>query len=73
MAVFLALTAVAPPCAAGIQQIAITGDPQPGSAGAQLLGVSSATLNGAGEVAFIATLKPGVGGVDATNDRAICR
>lgn len=53
--------------------IAVTGDLQPGSASVQLLGVSAATINATGQVAFRATLKQDVGPVDSTNDRAVWR
>jgi hypothetical protein len=52
------------------QLIALTGDVQPGSL-AQLSGISQATLNNAGDVAFRATLAHGSGGVSASNDRAV--
>jgi hypothetical protein len=52
------------------QLIALTGDVQPGSL-AQLSGVSQATLNNAGDVAFRATLAHGIDGVSASNDRAV--
>ncbi|MBA3485406.1 MAG: hypothetical protein H0T51_26725 [Pirellulales bacterium] len=58
---------------AASELLAVTGQLQPGSSSIQLLGVSASTLNEAGEVAFRATLKQGVGLVDATNDRAVWR
>jgi hypothetical protein len=67
----VAATIAQKPAAAASELLAVTGHLQPGSTSIQLLGVSAATLNEAGEVAFRATLQQGVGPVDATNDRAI--
>ena len=58
---------------AGVRLLALTGDAQPGSSGPKLLSISSPTLNESGEVAFHATLMPGVGGVTPSNDEAVWR
>jgi hypothetical protein len=69
--IVLAATADLRPAIAASELLAVTGDLQPGSASIQLLGLSAATLNDSGEVAFRATLKPDVGPIDSTNDRAV--
>jgi hypothetical protein len=73
-AVILAQTAAsARQASAASELLAVTGSLQPGSTSVQLLGVSAATLNEGGEVAFRATLKQGVGLINAANDRAVWR
>ncbi len=53
---------------AATQLLAITGDSQPGVAGALLQLVTQAALNDAGQAALLGTLKVGAGGVTAVND-----
>jgi hypothetical protein len=53
---------------AATQLLAITGDAQPGVAGAQLQSITQAALNDAGQAALLGTLKVGAGGVTAANN-----
>lgn len=55
------------------QLLAVTGDAQPGAAGAQLEGIAGAALNASGQVVVQATLREGVGGVTAGDRDAVWR
>jgi hypothetical protein len=59
--------------AASLQLLAVSGDAQPGVAGSQLQSIAAPALNESGQVALIATLKTGLGGVTTSNNVALWR